>query len=132
MIVKSYLQSANARLTFMEADLLVSSSSECPVRMVTMPAVSSSPLLWDPVSWRQLSTILYRCLSTETIRVKTASAENPTGLHDCSQNHSASPTESEDDVAYQASISCRFNLSLSKLLPVSFWQRMYLLHNKWE
>lgn len=46
----------------MESDRWVISSTECPVRMVTMPAVSSSPLFWDPVSCRQLSTILYRCL----------------------------------------------------------------------
>ena len=49
-------------LTFIAADRVQSSSTWWPVRMVTMPAVSSSPLLWETVSWRQLSTILYKCL----------------------------------------------------------------------
>lgn len=46
----------------MAAEREHSSSTSPPVRMVTMPAVSSSPLLWETVSWRQLSTVLYRCL----------------------------------------------------------------------
>lgn len=63
------------RRTFMAADRAQSSSTSCPVRMVTMPAVSSSPLLWDTVSCRQLSTILYRCLKTRRIRAEQSDGE---------------------------------------------------------
>lgn len=53
-----------------------------------MPAVSSSPLLWETVSWRQLSTILYKCLdiedesrtAVEASRVKTCRLQGQSGL----------------------------------------------------
>lgn len=104
------------RRTFMAADRAQSSSTSCPVRMVTMPAVSSSPLLWDTVSCRQLSTILYRCLKTRRIRAEQ------------SDNEEVSLSEGRLgwSEAHQASMSCRFSLSLSKVRPDSFWQRMYL------
>jgi len=84
-----------------------------------MPAVSSSPLLWETVSWRQLSTILYKCLGTTEREEESRSSDGPR------KNQTAGAAAGRAAV-YQASMSWRFTLSLSKLRPDSFWQRMYL------
>lgn len=57
-----YMLESNKQ-TFIAVDCEHSCSTWWPVRIVTMPAVSSSPLLWETViSWRQLSTIFHKCL----------------------------------------------------------------------